>query len=271
MCIFLLVASVAASDTVKLKDGTVLYGAVDKDGSLVQVFDDEGLRRVVLRDSRIESISADVPMRPERFRLIQRMDIHAGEMPAYAIDIESSPWDKLGRRQFKYVGPRGKKVEMSQAIIELGPVGVRYRGIDGFWVGSLDTKTIPKSVILGLLARVQQENKDERVRVAQFMIQAQWFEEAKNELDRLQRDFPELAENVAAARTLLIDAEARYLLDEVVIRSKASQPRDVEARLKSFPSDRVSPTETWQKRFKRRPMMCRRIVASLSSRGFLRF
>ncbi len=232
--------SACHADTVTLKDGTVLTGTIDKDGSLVQVFDDAGLRRVVFRDSKIDSTSVEPPGRPERFRLVQPLEVHAGEMPLYANKVEAEPWNELGRRRFKYVGPRsGKPIEMTQAINELSPVAVKYRGVDGFWVGSLDTRSVPRPVVLGLLAKVVQSNKDERIRVAQFMIQAQWYDEAKQELTRLETDFPELKENVATARALLIDAQSRALMEEITRRQAALQPKWVEDSLRYFPTEGV--------------------------------
>lgn len=227
----------SGADVIRLKDGTTLTGLVDKDGTLVQIFDHEGLRRVVLRDSKIEEIVSEPPPKAERFRLVQPLAVHAGEMPPFAINVEAGPWDGLGRRTFRYVGTKsGKATSMTQAINELGPYAVRYRGVDGFWQGSLPLSQIPKPVVLGLLAKFDPaEDRDERLRLGRFLIQAEYFEEAKLELDDLERDFPELEETVAGVRALVLEAESRVFWKEIERRRAARQPREVERRLRAFP------------------------------------
>jgi pimeloyl-ACP methyl ester carboxylesterase len=230
-------ATHARADVVTMKDGRVLNGLVDNDGTLVSIFDHEGLRRTVVRDSKIESTTSAPAPRAERFRLVQPLTVHAGQMPPVAYDIDAAPWDALGRRKFRYTGASGKPVEMTQALIELGPYAVKYRGVDGFWQGGVAISQVPRPVVLGLLAKVDPKNLDERVRVGQLLLQAEWYDEARAELDRLERDFPELNENVAAARALLVDAESRGRLAEIDRRTRAGQPRAAERLLRAFPTE----------------------------------
>jgi hypothetical protein len=219
-------------DVIKLKDGTVLQGVIDRDGTMVQIFDHEGLRRIVLRSTKVESARSEAAPRAERFQLVQPLTRHAGEMPPFAVNIEATPWDASGRRKFRYVGTKsGKPIEMTQAINDLGPYAVKYRGVDEFWLGGVATSQVPKSVILGLLAKVDQSNQDERLRVGRFLIQAEWFEEAKAELDRLERDFPDLAETVATVRTMVLESESRKEWSTIEDLARALQPRNVEARV----------------------------------------
>ena len=62
---------------------------------------------------------------------------------------------------------------MEQAINEIGPYMVRIRGVDGYWQGQLATSQVPREVILGILAKVNQKDSKERIRVARFLIQAE--------------------------------------------------------------------------------------------------
>jgi dienelactone hydrolase len=244
----------ARGDVVKLKDGRELRGIVDRDGTLMQVFDFEGLRRVVLRDSKVASTTSEPAPKAERFRLEQPLEVHAGEMPPNAVQIEATPWNELGRRRFSFVtGSRGKRIVMSQAINELGPYAVRYRGIDGFWQGSLDISRVPKPVVLGLLARFDptkfdpanpltpEQVRDERLRVGRFLIQAGWYPEALAELDALDRDYPELKETVAQVRPLVLEEQARAQWAEIRRRQAARQPREAERRLRAFDATGASP------------------------------
>ena len=54
--------------------------------------------------------------------------------------MKAGPWDDRGRREFRYIGSRADQpLSMEQAIIEIGPHVVPYRGIDGFWLGVVET------------------------------------------------------------------------------------------------------------------------------------
>ena len=232
-------ATVAPGDTVLLKNGTILRGAVDKDNTLVFVSDN--LKRVIFYNSKIGKVDSDTGFsKLERFALVQPLDVHVGVQPAAAVNIQAEPWDAKGRRMFRYVNNRQRAVEMQQAINELGPYLTRYRGIDGFWQGQVATSQVPRPVVLGLLAKVDQANQDERLKVTRWLIQAEWYPEAMAALDGLLKDFPgdaNLRERVADTRRLVLELEARETLDEVAIRRKASQPSEVLGRLRSIPAE----------------------------------
>ena len=233
-------AGLLQADVIRLKDGMVLNGQSAKDGTLVDVFDSEGLKQTVLRDSKIAESRSEPAPKAERFELVQPITVHGGEMPPFAHSIQATPWDQLGRRNYSYVGTKsGKATKMSQAINVLGPFSVRYRGIDGFWKGSEATSRVPKEVVLGLLAKVDRANQDERLRVGRFLIQAEWYDEAKAELDRLEKDFPDLKDTINTVRGLVLESENRKLFGELLVRQKAQQPKAVEHRLKTFPTEGV--------------------------------
>ena len=117
-------------DSVIMKSGIVYrsQGAPDRDNTLVYISD--GLKRVVVRDSKIERIEANNAFRTgEKFQLVQPMTVHGGLMPKEVISVEAGPWNERGRRSFQYVGSRlNKPIRMEQAIIEIGPHIVQYPG-----------------------------------------------------------------------------------------------------------------------------------------------
>jgi pimeloyl-ACP methyl ester carboxylesterase len=226
------------ADRVIMKNGLVYVsqGTPDKDNSLVYIWD--GLKRVVVRDSKIEKTVPGNDYRTgERFQLIQPIVVHAGAMPKEVLSVEAGPWDERGRRTFRYLGSRvNRPVSMEQAIIEISPHIVRYRGIDGFWVGVVETDQVPHSVIMALVGRVDQKSGEERERVVRFLIDAGWYPEARAELDRLIADFPksELSERAAGARTFVVQAEATRRRAELDLRRKAQQYHEVARLLKTF-------------------------------------
>lgn len=226
-------------DTVIMKTGSVYRGTVDQDNTICFIFD--GIKRVVVRDSKIQKRQPDASFRSmETFKLEQPLVLHGGAMPKEVVRVQADPWNDKGRRMFQYIGSNlNRTTKMEQAINELGPHVSRVRGVDGFWQGQIPTSQIPREVVLGLLAKVERKNREERQRVYTFLIQAEWYTEAKNELDSIARDFPDLKENVANARTHVVQLEAAQLRHEIDVRRKAQQFKEVAARLKAFPSKDV--------------------------------
>ena len=127
-------------DSVIMKSGVVYrgIGAPDRDNTLVYIWD--GLKRIKVRDSRIERVEANNAYRGgETFRLDQPLVKGAGLMPTDVVSVEAGPWDERGRRPFRYSPNLNKSIHMEQAIIEIGPHVAKFRGVDGFWVGVIET------------------------------------------------------------------------------------------------------------------------------------
>src|SRR6185437_8174544 len=88
----LLGAGAARADTVTMKNGVVYRGTVDRDNTIVWVWD--GLKRVVVRDSKIARIESDDPFRNhERFQLVQPLVKHGGVMPKEVLAVQAEPWN----------------------------------------------------------------------------------------------------------------------------------------------------------------------------------
>ncbi len=233
-------------DTITLKNGMVYLsqGAPDRDATLVFIWD--GLKKTVIRDSKIDRIVGDNTYRTgEKFQLVQPMVKHTGLMPREVISVQAGPWNDKGRRPFRYVGSKSPQPTiMEQAIIEIGPHVVKYRGVDGFWQGQGATSQVPRSVLASLLARVEQENQGERERVVRFLMDAGYYPEARQELDRIIHDFPktDLSERAAAAKVYIIQAQATQRRAEIDVRRRAQQYHLVSSMLKGF-TEREIPTE----------------------------
>jgi len=237
--------SESAADQIYLKNGGVLQGFVDRDNTLVSVSDE--LKRTIIRYSKIEHTDPDPPSERqdlESFKVLQPLEVHGGKMPSNVLQVRAEPWDEVGQRMFEYktltASGRLKTVRMKQAINEIGPKTVHYRGIDGFWVGKIATDQVPRKVLLGVLEAVDRTDKNERLRVARFMIQARWYEEALRELETLERDFEDLAPVIRNVRTQVRDLQATARMDEAETRLQAGQPRRAEAILRSIDPEPLS-------------------------------
>jgi hypothetical protein len=229
----------ARGDEVRLKSGVVLRGVTDKDNTILSLND--GLRKIVIRDSKIESVVKTGLEKYEVFRVDQPLIVHGGVMPSYVVGMKSGDWNESGRRLIEYVGSRGSKpVRMTQAIYELGPRIARTRGVDGFWQGLYPTSEVPRPIVLGILGKIEATNQTERLKRGRFLIQARWYDEALSDLDGIERDFPALAPTVASVRATVKELRARRLFAEIETRTRAGQPRGVAARLASFPMDEAA-------------------------------
>ncbi len=243
-------ARVAVSDTITLKNGIVYrsQGSPDKDGTLVFLWD--GLKRTVIRDSKIERVVGDNAFRTgEKFQIVQPLVVHAGTMPKEVISVQAGPWNDKGRRSFRYVGSTpNRPVSMEQALIEISPHLVKYRGINGFWLGQLATSQVPRDVIAGLLSHVDQKDQAERERAVRFLMDAGWYTEARAEMDRLIHDFPhtDLAERAAGARGFIIQAAATSRRAEVDQCRRAQQFHAASTLLSSFNEKEIGTEEARQ-------------------------
>ena len=230
----------ARGDEVITKNKLVYRGTVDKDNTLRIISD--LIKRVVIRDSKIERIiPKDSFGAFEPFQIVQPMEVHGGSMPSSAVGIASTPWDAKGRRNFRYLGPRLKPVAMTQAINVLGPRVYGYRGIDGFWKGQGLTSQVPREVVLGMLARVDRTILNERQRVARFLLQAEWYAEAKAEVESIAKDFPAEKERSAELVKMIQDLDARQQAMEIGVIRESRKPKELLARLRAFPTENVSP------------------------------
>ena len=84
-------------DTITLKNGMIYFsqGAPDKDATLVYIWD--GLKKIVIRDSKIERVVGDNTYRTgEKFSLDQPIMVYAGSMPKEVLSVQAGPWNENG-------------------------------------------------------------------------------------------------------------------------------------------------------------------------------
>ena len=240
VCAVVAPAGKAVGDAVILKTGVILKGTVNKDMTIVQVFD--GLKRIVVRDTKILRIEpSGPPPAYETFHYLIPLGVNGGGMPKEAVVVQATPWNDRARRTFSYIGSKSvhKPVTMTQALTELGPRLSKIRGVNGFWIGQVPTSTLPRELVMGMLGQVPKENQPERLRKGRFLIQAEWYDEARADLAALGADFPELAQVAADVKKTVNDLEAKRLRAEIDVRRAARQPEEVKSRLSGFPTEDV--------------------------------
>lgn len=240
--LLLLAASSATADTVRMKNDLTYRGTVHHDETLYSITD--GIKRTLVRDSKVARVESDTGVRAvETFQLDQPSDIRGGVSPNYILGVTASDWDEFGQRSFSYYNGKQRPAKMTQAIVEMSPHVVKIRGMTAPFQSVLGLEQVPRPVILGLLGRVDQQDENERRRVCQFLIQARWYAEARAELDRLAKDFPDSADAARNAQQELRALEAAQALAEIDRMTRAQQPRAALAALRAFPVDGATPEQ----------------------------
>lgn len=217
------------ADKFTMKTGETYIGHYEREGVIAGAFD--GLKRTLFRSTRMARQEPGVGSGGwESFKLIQprKSNFTSNQMPTVLAGISTEPWDEFGRRKFRYQPPRNtaKTIELTQALVELGPKAVKFRGVETYWTGQLATPNIPRQVIVGLLNRIPKEEKDERLRVVRYYLQAGWYDEARTAVKSLRADFPDIAEVLNTAETGINDAELNEKLELWRNRLAVGAPSD---------------------------------------------
>ena len=215
------------ADKFTMKTGEVYIGHAEREGVIAGAFD--GVKRTLFRSTKVATNEPGAGSAAwESFKLIQPKKPHytSSQMPSILTGIVAEPWDEFGRRKIRFSPPRNiaKSIELTQALIEIGPKAAKLRGVETYWASQVSTSTIPRGVISGLLNRIPKDEKDERLRVVRFYLQAEWFDEAKAAVSALKADFPEMSEVLSTAAAGIFDAELNDHLNQWKLKIKNGAP-----------------------------------------------
>jgi predicted esterase len=230
-------AAIAASIT--LRDGTVVRGQVEQEGSFVRV--DDGLRRILFGTKRLSRVEPNEPQ--PAFRPFQIKQPLAGRSPTERIDNlvaieEITEFDGFGRRTFSVRDPVRGRLDLAQGITEINPEFVRVQSLRYLWESCIATHSIPAQTIEAILRNhIDPQNVDERFRLTRFFLETEWFVQAGNELDAIAREFPEVVEQVEEAKKILEQLKARRRVRELRLRRAAGQHGFVYRQLREFATE----------------------------------
>ena len=264
LTLFLLILSAlsenlsAASSLVTLKDGRVLTGAVAAVESVAISPDtkrkkdelvyerilviDDGLRQTYVPKTSVLDIQPDdIGASLEIFKLHQPTARAAGGQIASIGTFRSSsyPFDEFGRRTVDFGG-----TPVVQGITEMTPRYIRIEGI----TRPIDMRISPlnfrRDTLTALIKRsIRTDSLDERLRIYQFYVQAELFDEAAAEMEEIVRDFrddPENGERLAIGLRMIRQIAADRLVGELELRRSSGQYRQVRSLLGAFNEQGVS-------------------------------
>ncbi|NLY01344.1 MAG: peptidase [Rhodopirellula sp.] len=217
----------------------------DGSGPLQRIgFLDDDLRRTFFAKRQIREIRQDDTTRIiERYKIHQRLMRSGRTVQSVGPAIRIQPFDEYGRRIFTMQTLRGPE-NVIQGITELTPTWAKVEGITHVWDMRIATSSIPPDVLGSILSN-QSDSTDleERKRIARFYLQAERYEDAYQELERILKDFAATADikdqlepSIRAIRQL----SAQRILRELRLRRDAGQHRLAAEMLNTFPSEGVA-------------------------------
>ena len=281
----------ARGDIVELADGRVLEGrfailtgvAVDpataefrgESGGPILMCDDDLARTMVSKRRVVRVEPGAVGIGQEQVKVPQRVPESGRRVAAVGGVVQATPFDEFGRRVIS-LATAGGPVEVVQGITRITP---RWTSLEGILTEQpiiLDqrvaTSAIPRDVLRRVIdQQIDRTNADERLRIVRLLLQAERYEESREELDEVLADFPGLADLAEERRRLGVLAATR-LLDEIQLRGRSGQDRLAMRLLDNFPVDEAGGEILERVResrdaYRDRQALARRLVETLRSRA----
>ncbi|MCL2304954.1 MAG: hypothetical protein FWC43_06380 [Planctomycetaceae bacterium] len=246
-----------------MRDGRLLLGEFNKvakidaivgpPGEVAQtksiMLIDDGLRRIFVSQKNVVDVSPD-DIALTIFRFQQRFAGSEGTQKYESLgDVRPvgpfAEFDPYGRRVVALMGPNGPEYEI-QSITEINSRYVRARGLNRIWDARYSTHAIPQSVLSPILRQNIDPNVfEDRLKIFNFYLLAEYYEAAQGELESIQTDFaadPKIKDNsiIIQAIRRVQQLSADRLEKELQMRSDAGQHQQVVRLLKTFPSEYTS-------------------------------
>ena len=243
------------ADRVELADGRVLEGkfvllpgvAIDPAananrggvGTAILMCDDE-LTRTMVSKRRVLKAEPAPDAGTERIRIPQRIPDNGQRLAAVGGILGTTPFDEFGRRILT-LGTASGRLDIVQGITRIAPRWTSVEAVVTERPYLLDMRIATSSIPRDVLKRVIDQHLDrtsseERLRVVRLFLQAERYDDARQELDEVLRDFPDLAD-LAVHRRDLAALAADKLLDEILVRGRVGQDRLALDLLEKFPTE----------------------------------
>ena len=253
----LLCAGFATADEVTLKNGMVLNGTVLQVAGLtpsgskmnnsgpVPNFSfwvvDDGVRRyfvhrrIVTGHEQAANLGANVS-----FKLKHEKSARTSGFPTVGGFGSVQPFNEYGRRTVTLSTQKGM-IPIIQGVKLMRPDYTDLESLTHQWDYSIDTKTLPAATVQSIIAK--SSNRDdpaERKAAALFYIQAQMFNEAREEVRQLAERFPDMAEWCEEYQQQISEYIARKAINEIDRHREAGQHLLAMHYLQQFPVEQVS-------------------------------
>ena len=241
---------------VTMRDGRVIEGSIHPirsmsgdpnkihDGRTPILVSTDDLRRYFLPTRRIDAPPVEGAGEvQERFRVWQPSSGGGSPIVSVGPIIKIDKFDRHGRRKLVMNSVKGPK-DIIQGITEITPVYTKVTTLKEFkWDMRIATSSIPRQTLADILFNpflFKADDKDHRLRVVRFYLQAERFEDAQAELDQLLEDAPEIRPQYQRTLRNIRQLSTRRLLNEVRVLERAGRTKLVWSILNNFPSEGVA-------------------------------
>lgn len=250
-----------SAETLTLKNGIQLDGNLGKIASLAKdtlkpdgssggpavkliVLVDDDLRRVFFSTYSVATPPAPSTIPTlEKVKVSQRIASAGKLVGSVGPILRITPFDEYGRRIFSMNTEKGP-VDVIQGITEITP---RYTKVEGLqarypfvWDMRLATSSIPRETLSRVLLQcLDAKDSDQRLKLVRLYVQADRIQDARVELEKIIKDFPELMHLQEQVKALT-QIGATRLVKEIELRREAGQHRLAYSMLESFPSEGVA-------------------------------
>ncbi|MBI1901216.1 MAG: peptidase [Planctomycetia bacterium] len=253
LCAAVALPGPAFAAKVRMKDGREYNGKLiyekaispfpqnqDKGYRPVIIIDDD-LRYVFFNLPAMEGVSEGAGEPVERFSIPRQ--IPGGGAPVASVGplTRITPWSEDGRRIVTMMAG-GRARDIIQGIEEITPNYTRISALRDFkWDMRVATSTIDPDRLHEILLKViDKKNVNHRLRLVRFYLQMRRFQEARQQLDQVIKDFPEEKDAQAGVRRDIRQLEARALLMEIDKWQRAGLQQMSAVALAKFPSEDVA-------------------------------
>lgn len=196
-------------------------------------------RRYYVSQVQIEEIQLDNPFVDE-FKLPVRTQGRAKMFGSLGGFINVEPFSEFGRRIVTLQGAR-EPIDVVQAISRIRPHYTELTALNMEWQYSVATQTLPPAVLRQTLTHaINEQSHEDRLAVARLFIDAEFYREAQVELDRIARDFPDLANRVEQQQLNVRQLRALQFANEFDRRLQAGQYNLVYEMTSRFPREDVN-------------------------------
>jgi pimeloyl-ACP methyl ester carboxylesterase len=258
--VILLIAATAHAETIVLKNGMRLEGALGqlsdlKAGTLGPfgggaaggtgiksiVIVDDGLRRTLAPALQVTGVPDAGKSSTVKIHVPQRVYNGPNKLSKVGAELKVTPFDEWGRRVYSMAS--GERLDIVQGITEVTPLYTRVQALNAKksveWDMRIATSSLPRKLLSTILRRLNPESSAHRLQIVALYVEADRIQDARIELEELVDDFPKL-EGLNEQIDTLRQIGAQRLIREIKVRKDAGQHRTAYAIAEEFPLDGVS-------------------------------
>lgn len=250
------------ADAVIFKDGFVVQGAVDRKGDRIvdkasgqtiytktgPYFVRDGVRQVSFSHTQVQDVDS---------RNLESADIvklalgrsRIANLPAYPVMgiLKMSDWDKRWERVFTIrtsLNGQMTTIDIQQRLGLLTPRSARVDALKYAWSACYQTNELGIDAVRDLLAdhpdlRLKKDkgDVDRRFRIARFLRQAGWYQQAEQDLDKILKDLPEEKQRVTEMREQIKGLKLLQAVEDLEHAQQARRHAWLQKQLALFPKE----------------------------------